>query len=274
MGYSVFTDTMVDMPWPQVEAAAKRGASVLLPVGIIEEHGPHLGLGVDTYSAYLVAVQAGKALAARGVEVLVAPPQYWGISPATGIFGGTFTVRPETMKALVVDIVANLKGWGFDRIFTVNWHADRLHVKTLYEAVVEARHTSGADVRFIASAFDLRRLGLSGDEEAVLAQQNAPGIDVGAGPYLDVHAGSMETAVMMRYFPDGLDAGYIRGLQPTKLTGEDLRDLGKSEELTRALIPDGYFGNPAAYDTAKAETYVDAVAAGYADTIAGYLAGK
>ena len=90
MGYSVFTDTMVDMPWPQVEAAARRGAAALLPVGIIEEHGPHMGLGVDTYSAYLVAVRAKKALAARGVEVLVAPPQYWGISPATGIFGGTF----------------------------------------------------------------------------------------------------------------------------------------------------------------------------------------
>ncbi len=271
MGYSVFTGTMVDMPWPQIEAAAGRGAAVLLPVGIIEEHGPHLGLGVDTYSAYLVAVQTKQALAERGVEALVAPPQYWGISPATGIFGGTFTVRPETMKALIIDIIADLAGWGFTKVFTVNWHADLLHVRTLYEAVVEARRTSGADVRFIASGFDLRRLRLAGDEEAVLVQQNAPGIDVGTGPYLDVHAGSMETAVMMRFFPDGLDPDYIRGLEATKLTGEDLRDLGTSEELTRALIPDGYFGDPAAYDTAKAEEYVRAVVASYADTIGGYL---
>ena len=271
MGYSVFTGTMVDMPWPQVEAAAKRGAVVLLPVGIIEEHGPHLGLAVDTYSAYLVAVRAKQRLAERGVEALVAPPQYWGISPATGVFGGTFSVRPETMKALIVDIVAGLARWGFTKIFTVNWHADMLHVRTLYEAVAAARRESGADVRFIASGFDLRRLRLSGDEEGVLAQQNAPGIDVGTGPYLDVHAGSMETAVMVRFFPEGLDPGYIRGLAPTKLTGEDLRDLGKSEELTRALIPDGYFGDPASYDAARAETYVAAVAASYADTIAGYL---
>ncbi len=274
MGYSVFTDTMVDMPWPQVEAAAGRGAAVLLPVGIIEEHGPHLGLGVDTYSAYLVAVRARRLLQERGVEALVAPPQYWGVSPATGTFGGTFTVRPATMQALIVDIIADLAGWGFTRIFTVNWHADLLHVKTLYAAVREARRASGADARFIASDFDLRRLRLAGDEEGVLVQQNAPGIDVGTGPYLDVHAGSMETAVMLRFFPEGLDAEYIRGLEPTALTGEDLRDLGKSDELTRALIPNGYFGDPAAYDTARAETYVAAVAASYADTITGYLAGK
>ena len=274
MGYSVFTGTMVDMPWPQVEAAARRGASVLLPVGIIEEHGPHLGLGVDTYAAYLVAVKAKEKLAGRGLETLVTPPQYWGISPATGIFGGTFSVRPETMKALVVDIVTSLTGWGFDRVFTVNWHADLLHVRTLYEAVVEARRTSGADARFIASDFDLRRLRLTGEEDGVLVQQNAPGIGMGSGPYLDVHAGSMETAVMARFFPEGLDEGYIRGLEATKLTGEDLRDLGTSEELTRALIPDGYFGNPAGFDADAAESYVDSVAASYADTIAGCLAGK
>jgi len=272
MGYSVFTNTMVDMPWPQVEAAAKRGATVLLPVGIIEEHGPHLGLGVDTYAAYLVAVKAKEKLAGSGLELLITPPQYWGISPATGIFGGTFSMRPETMKALIVDIVANLKGWGFDKIFTVNWHADQLHVRTLYEAIVEARHMSGADARFIASAFDLRRLRLSGEEDGVLVQQNAPGISMGSGPYLDVHAGSMETAVMVKFFPEGLDESYIRSLEMTKLTGEDLRDLGKSEGLTRALIPDGYFGDPAAYDADAAETYVDAIATSYAETIAGCLA--
>jgi creatinine amidohydrolase len=271
MGYSLFTETVVDLPWPQIQAAAERGAIVLLPVGIIEEHGPHLGLGVDTYAAYLVAVATKKRLGERGVEALIAPPQYWGVSPATSIFAGTFSVRPETMRALIVDIIANLAGWGFRRIFTVNWHADFLHVRTLYEAVREAREASGADVRFIASGFDLRRLRLTGDEEGVLVQQNAPAIDVGKGPYLDVHAGSMETAVMMRYFPEGLDAGAIRNLEPTKLTGEDLRDLGKSEELTRALVPDGYFGDPAAYDVEAAEAYVNAVVASYAETIAGYL---
>ena len=55
MGYSIFDETMVDMTWPEIEKAAEQGSIVLLPIGIIEEHGPHMGLAVDTYIAYLVS---------------------------------------------------------------------------------------------------------------------------------------------------------------------------------------------------------------------------
>ncbi len=50
-GYSIFDETMVDMAWPQVERAAREAAIILFPIGVIEEHGPHMGLGVDTYLA-------------------------------------------------------------------------------------------------------------------------------------------------------------------------------------------------------------------------------
>ena len=38
MGYSIFDETIVDMAWPDIEKAAKEGAVVLLPIGVIEEH--------------------------------------------------------------------------------------------------------------------------------------------------------------------------------------------------------------------------------------------
>lgn len=45
---------MVEMSSPAIAEAAKAGAPVLIPVGVIEEHGPHLGLGSDIYlSIYL-----------------------------------------------------------------------------------------------------------------------------------------------------------------------------------------------------------------------------
>ncbi|KUO70269.1 MAG: hypothetical protein APF77_04340 [Clostridia bacterium BRH_c25] len=47
MGYSIFDETMVDMAWPQIEEAVKEGAIALFPTGVIEAHGPHMGLGVD-----------------------------------------------------------------------------------------------------------------------------------------------------------------------------------------------------------------------------------
>ncbi len=39
------------MTWPQIEEAVKEGAIALLPTGVIEAHGPHMGLGVDAYGA-------------------------------------------------------------------------------------------------------------------------------------------------------------------------------------------------------------------------------
>lgn len=44
---------MVDMAWPDIEKAARDKAIIILPIGVIEEHGPHMGLGVDAYCSYL-----------------------------------------------------------------------------------------------------------------------------------------------------------------------------------------------------------------------------
>ena len=52
MNQNIFENTMAEMTWPEIEALAAEGALVLLPVGVIEEHGEHLPLGTDTYLAY------------------------------------------------------------------------------------------------------------------------------------------------------------------------------------------------------------------------------
>src|SRR4030042_2176663 len=145
MGYSIFDETMVDMPWPEIEAAAEKGAIVLLPLGIIEEHGPHMGLAVDMYAAYLVSLLAKHKLMTRGIASLIAPPNYWGVSPGTSVFPGTFSVRPETMKAVVYDILASLKSWKFTRVFIINWHADIQHCRAIIAALKDARRDIAID---------------------------------------------------------------------------------------------------------------------------------
>jgi creatinine amidohydrolase len=49
----VFKDTMVEMKWTDVQNYTDQGALVLLPLGVLEEHGPHLCLGTDIYTAQL-----------------------------------------------------------------------------------------------------------------------------------------------------------------------------------------------------------------------------
>lgn len=54
-GYSIFADTMADMTYQEVEQYAIEEAVILFPIAVIEEHGPHLPLGTDTYITYGIA---------------------------------------------------------------------------------------------------------------------------------------------------------------------------------------------------------------------------
>lgn len=273
MGYSIFDETMVDMTWSEIEQAAGKGAIVLLPTGIIEEHGPHMGLAVDTYAAYLVSLLAKHELEKRGIIPLIAPPNYWGVSPGTSVFPGTFSVRPETMKAVIYDILASLHSWGLNRVFVVNWHADYHHCLAILDAIKDARRDTGIDTVCLLAESDIRRLRLTGTEEYILIQQ-APPLTGSTEKYIDVHAGSLETGIMLKYFPEQVNAALAKKLPRTELTFDDLKGLGESDAATRKLIPGGYFGNPAGYDTAAAEKYIKACVESAADCIEGYLKRK
>jgi creatinine amidohydrolase len=270
MGYSIFSETMVEMPWTEIEKAAGQDSIVLLPVGIIEEHGPHMGLAVDTYTAYLMSVLTKRNLEADGIQTLIAPPQYWGISEGTATFGGTFSVRKETMKSLVYDILASLHRWGLNRVFVINWHADYRHCKTILEAAGEARDGTGIDVRCLISASDIVRFRLTGDEDYILVQQSPPSMGE-PSEYVDYHAGSLETGFMAQYYPDDVDLTTASGLPDSRVTDEDLRALGGSEEEIRQTIPQGYFGNPAAYDADRARQFTEDYARDLANTISDFL---
>ncbi len=258
------------MAWPAIEKAAARGAVVFLPVGIIEEHGPHLGLAVDTLIPHLLSVLAKHELATRGVEALIAPPCYWGVSLGTATFAGTFSVRQETMRSVLHDILLSLKSWNFRRIFVINWHADFRHCRVILETLKESRRDTGMDARCVLMPSDVRRFRLSGGEDYIIVQKTPPP-ELPPGKYVDYHAGSLETGIILAYFPEYVDAALARKLEPTRLTDEDLKGLGKTDEATRRLIPGGYFGDPAGYDIEFARRFIEASARDIAATIADYL---
>lgn len=270
MAYSIFDETMVAMNWPAIEKAAAQGAAVLLPIGIIEEHGPHLGLAVDTLIPHLLSILSKRNLESRGIEALVAPSFYWGISAGTAAFAGTFAVRPETMQAGIVDILASLKKWNFTHVFVINWHLDYRHCRVILEALQEARRATRVDARNVLLPSDLRRLKLSGGEDFILVQK-APPPEKPPGKYADYHAGSLETGIMLAFFPEYVDAALARKLEPTRLTVYDLQGLGRGDAETRKLIPQGYFGDPAGFDIEFARQFIEASAVDIADTIADYL---
>ena len=82
----------------RVKAAAN--AIVVLPVASMEQHGPHLPVGVDTILCEGVC-KLGAEKAARDVQVVVAPTLWCGMAEHHMAFGGTFTFDIPTYRAVL-----------------------------------------------------------------------------------------------------------------------------------------------------------------------------
>jgi len=269
-GNSIFHETMVDMAWPEVEEAANQSAIILLPTAVIEEHGPHMSCSIDTYGAYLACKLVRRELESRGIKTLIAPPFYWGINRTTHVFPGTFTVRKETMKALLHDILDSLKSWGFTDIFNINGHGDGQHCVTIFESIIDARNNLGINAYCVLSEEEIIRYGLTGNEPFVVTHKSPPS-DAASQEYLDIHAGAGETGIVAAFFPDQVDTELVKTLEPTRLT---YRDVGNWLTDARRVTPLGYLGDPAGFDTEAAIEYFQADCKMIADSIESRLKAK
>ena len=90
---------------------------VLVPVGSIEQHGPHLPLDTDTTIA--VAVAEGVAREVPGAWV--APPISYGSSGEHQSFSGTASIGTEALTHVLVELVRSLRTWA-SRVVLVNAH--------------------------------------------------------------------------------------------------------------------------------------------------------
>ncbi len=111
------TVLLAEMTWRDAKQAAAEGRIVIIPFGSIEQHGHHLPLATDSINVDHVA-----ALAAREVGALVAPCQVFGVSHNHLDFAGTMSLEPETLVAIIQDLVASLYHHGFRRLLLVNGH--------------------------------------------------------------------------------------------------------------------------------------------------------
>ncbi|OSC25661.1 mycofactocin biosynthesis peptidyl-dipeptidase MftE [Mycobacterium vulneris] len=141
-------------------------ASVMVPLGSTEQHGPHLPLDTDTRIATAVA---GDARARLGHDWLVAPAIAYGASGEHQSFAGTISLGTEALTLLLVEYGRSAAGWA-RRLAFVNGH--------------------GGNVEALSSAVALLR---------------TEGRDVGWCPCLtaggDAHAGHTETSVLLHISP-------------------------------------------------------------------------
>jgi len=108
-----------------LRAKAASNAIVILPVASMEQHGPHLPVGVDTILCEGVC-KAGAEIAASDVPVVVAPTLWCGMAEHHMAFGGTFTFDIPTYRAVLLAFLKSLERHGFKRVLIVNGHGGNI----------------------------------------------------------------------------------------------------------------------------------------------------
>jgi creatinine amidohydrolase len=105
-----------DCNWFQVEEYLARDDRLVIPLGSVEQHA-YLSLGVDRILSQRVSLEAAEPLG-----VLVMPSLPYGLTPYFGAYPGSPTLRVETYRALLRDLLDSLSGQGFRRFLFVNGH--------------------------------------------------------------------------------------------------------------------------------------------------------
>ncbi len=202
-----------NLRWPEVPAAP----TVLVPVGSLEQHGPHLPFDTDTRIATAAADLAAARLLANGHAVVVTPALPFGASGEHQAFPGTVSVGHEALRLVIVEMVRSLATWA-GCIVLVNGHGG--NVPTLCDAVAQMR-MEGHDVSWFPCAFE------------------SP---------VDAHAGLDETSVMLHLDPTRVVMGHAE-VGRTEPLHELLPDL--MAHGVRPVAPNGVLGDPRAADAER-----------------------
>jgi len=266
MDYSIFKDTMVDMPYPEIEESIRQNACVLLPVSVVEEHGPHLCTGTDIYLTQSLTQKVKQKLDAKDHKAVIAPPFYWGVNSITNGFVGSFSVKPETMTIILLEILENLKNWGFRKIFLLNFHGDFIHIKTIADIVAKANEEN-IEAYFLIDSNSISRMDLNRDASylaSVKLDSNKANLETDV---IDIHAGATETSWMALSYEELVNIEKAKSLAPTNLTFIDLKQWVKGGEVAKNITPLGYCGNPSNIDLEKIKTMADILAEKYSAEI-------
>jgi creatinine amidohydrolase len=215
--------------------ARRRNVLVLLPLGAVEQHGPHLPLAVDWLGAEALAWHVAPHLERAGFRCLLAPSLPYGVSPLAADWSGTVSLRASTLRRVAGEILAALVGHGFERFVLVNYQADPAHLAAM--AAIKRAAERRRDVRVLFAGFAPApsRAMLDPRVTALLRSRR---------PEREWHAGELETAMMLAVRPDLVRRALARRLPPAWI---DWRARLTRGTTFRRMHPRGrgYFGAPA-----------------------------
>ncbi len=229
--------------------AAAADAIVVVPVGSIEQHGPHLPVATDAWAAEHL-VEAALLEVPRGRRVLIAPALRYGFSHDHVGFPGTLSITARLLEDLLTEIGVGIIASGFHRILLVNGHGgnDRL----LYYVVRRIRERSPRPVAIAALTY-----WKLATEQLRSLRQSEPG---GMG-----HACELETSLMLHFRPDTVRMEHALREVPPPYSGERGDDLLSSGAVVAPdrfleLSSSGVTGDPLVASAQQGRLFAEAIA--------------
>lgn len=218
----------------EFDALDRQTTVILIPTGVLEEHGPHLPIFTDGYwSEWLTRQLAEELVAQRGRQVVIFPSFPIGVGEPEEFaprkrFPGSYAVRPSTQRAVFMDIATGLGEDGFQWVFVMSVHGPLLQSSSIEQVCEYFADEYGGTMVNLKSA-------IHPDPPAKMNPLSENEIAV-AG--LEVHAGLFETSVMLFVRPDLVNPDYkhLKTLTPNKW--EELHAIAQESDWP------GYFGAP------------------------------
>jgi len=234
------TIRMEDMSWVDIKEAINQGfRTVVVALGAIEQHGPHMPTKTDALIgdvlAHRVALKLKNALHAATIRV--------GQSDHHLAFPGTISCRPSTLKAIITDYVRSFAGQGFKAIIFLPFHGGDFPPT---QEAVEDLQQKHRDLKIIAYT----------DGTGFITALTGCSLDVGIPKEIaGLHAGETETSMMLALaeelvVKDRLSPGYLGPMGETEAKLINEKGIGSVAE-------DGYFGDPSQADPKRGNIYLE-----------------
>ncbi|MGW9550218.1 mycofactocin biosynthesis peptidyl-dipeptidase MftE [Citricoccus zhacaiensis] len=205
---------LTDATWPDINPQTFGGAApvLVLPIGALEQHGPHLPLDTDAVTATAVAA----ALADARPRAALAPTLPIGASGEHAGFPGTLSIGSDALRQLVVEVVRSSTP-AFSAVMVVNGHGGNV------DALRSAADLCTAEGRTLL----LHHLGLPG---------------------MDAHAGRTETSLMLHLTPERVRLEHAEpgNTTPVRELFAEMKAHG-----VRGVSPNGVLGDPTGASAAE-----------------------
>ncbi len=223
-----------ELTWPEAKTRFQEVDVALLPVGAIEQHGPHLPLDCDAFDAEYMARKVAEGCTTPRPVVLPLIP--YGVSYHHEDFSGTISINPETLSQMVYDVGMSAVRHGITKLVIINGHGGN----------GPALHFAAQMINRDSHIFTCVDTGETSDPD-IYAMAETPN---------DVHSGEIETSTTLATRPHLVRLKKVKKFIPRfssrYLDFTNKRSVGWYAHTSK-ISPTGVLGDPTKGNREKGE---------------------